>query len=104
MRREAESSGNYKDNLRVRTVRTRENLKVRSATLVKMTHGRGLRFDVLKGGLALGASALRLAAGAANQFDVTDDSVGAQMRGDGEIVDGADRPRVFGSLFGHLFP
>ena len=60
-----------------------QDLEVRHAALVEMTHGGGLRFDVLKRGLALRASALRLAAIAANQFDVAYDSVGAQMCGDG---------------------
>ena len=73
------------------------NLKMRCAALVEMTNRRCLGFDVLKGGLALSASALRLATIVANQFDVTNDSVGAEMSRDGVIVDGAG----YRSLFGH---
>ena len=76
--------------------RTRAGLEVRRSALVKMAHGRGLRFDVLKRGLALRASALGLAAVAANQFDVTYDSVGAQMCRDGVIVDGAGHRCLIG--------
>jgi len=56
-----------------------------------MANSRTLRFLILKGDLTLGASALRLRlAGAANQLDVADGAVAAEMAGDGKIIDSAD--------------
>jgi hypothetical protein len=51
--------------------------------------GFGLLID--EANLALRASAFGLLAGAADQSDVSHGSVVAQMTGDGEVVDGADR-------------
>jgi hypothetical protein len=61
-----------------------------------MTYLRPLRFLVLKGGLAHLANSLRLRiAGAAHQLDVMNRSVGAEMAGDGEIVDSPNGGYLF---------
>ena len=95
-----------------RRSRTRGDLEVSHATVIQIldvTNRRRLRFDVLKGGLALGARALRLIAAPAHQLDVTDCAVAAQMTRDGVIVNGADTDADFdGAAFldmlGHSFP
>ena len=77
-------------------IRARGTLEVRRPVALRMTDERRLRLDVLERNLAVRASALGLVALTADQFDVTDNSVAAQMARDGVVVDGAGFRDVLG--------
>ena len=61
-----------------------------------MPHARALRLSILEGDLALRACALRLGmSGAADQFDVPDGSVSAEMACDRKVVHSANGGLIF---------
>jgi hypothetical protein len=71
-------------------------LKVRRAVLTKVPHFRALRFLVLKRGLTLRTSTLRLRhTSAARHLDVAHGSIGAEMSSDREIIDDTNKGLVF---------
>jgi hypothetical protein len=68
------------------------------ALALGMSNFRGLGLAILKGRIAHGAYAFGLnLAAAANQPGVANNSVGAQMSGDGEVVNGANNSAHFSS-------